>query len=109
MRDPLSRGFAPIPQPTDIVQPLLKKRAEERMEAKKAPEMKFDEMSEMGGVWEKDIEALSNDFIEYKKKVIEYEREKDPTKKGALWQESVKAGAKLKTLIEKSKRTNRSI
>ena len=104
MRDPLSRGFAPIPQPTDIVQPLLKKRAEERMEAKKAPDMKFDEMSEMGGVWEKDIEALSNDFIEYKKKVIDYEREKDPTKKGALWQESVKAGAKLKTFIEKSKK-----
>jgi hypothetical protein len=58
----------------------------------------------MGGVWEKDIEALSNDFIEYKKKVIEYEREKDPTKKGALWQEAVKAGARLKTFIEKSKK-----
>lgn len=104
MRDPLSRGFAPVKDVPDIIQPLLKKRAEQRIEAEKAPEMKFDEMSELGGVWEKDVEPLSNEFISYKKKVIEYEREKDPTKKGSLWQEAVKMGAKLKTNIEKSKK-----
>lgn len=108
MRDPLSYGVVEFKQTKNQLgqyfDDLAKKKADAEAAKKKAEKDQFEGMERLGGVWERDVESLTKDFLDFKKKRVEYEQEKDPTKKATLWQEGVKMGVKLETNIEKSKK-----
>lgn len=102
MRDPLSRGPYKFPRTPNKLDEYIQQEEKTAKAAKGADE--FKDLSKLGGVWEKDLENLTNDFITYKQKRVEYEKEKDAVKKTQLWQESIKLGAALETNIAKSKK-----
>ena len=102
MRDPLSRGVYRYPSTENKLDKYLD--SELKAARTKKEEDAFDDIDRMSGVWEKDVDNLTNDFIKYKEKRKEYEKEKDPAKKAAIWQEGIKLGAALETNIAKSKK-----
>jgi hypothetical protein len=67
-----------------------------------------DVMSALGGVWDRDTERLTNDFLDYKKTLTNYERAKDAKEKGTLYKESVTKYSRLKTNIMKSKQDKKT-
>ncbi len=108
MRDPLSVGvvkFERTPNKLDdYFKSIIQQKADaEKLKAKQQQDQ-YKDIEKLGGVWERDIENLTKDFIDFRNKKVEFEQEKDPVKKSSLWQESVKMGAKLETNIQKSKK-----
>jgi hypothetical protein len=74
--------------------------------AKKKDTDEFDDLnpSDLGGVWEVDVDNLTKDYLDYLETKKSYEKERDPSKKAQIFQEGIKKSAKLRTYIEKSKK-----
>lgn len=104
MRDPLSRGFYSPPRIENKLDKYIAQAEQRAAAGRKKTEDDFEDIDKLGGVWEKDVENLSNDFLKYRSKKVEFEKEKDPAKKALLYQEGVKLGAELETNIQKSKK-----
>ena len=61
------------------------------------------DLAKLGGVWERDIPELTEMYQGYKNTLINYEREKNPTKKAQLRNDVIKQGIEFETYANKSK------
>lgn len=103
MRDPLGRGYYRFPVPESNLDAYIKQASIKREKQAEQDPFKESDLNQFGGVWERDIDALSNDYISLKEKIKEYEKTKDPKEKAKKNQEIIKMGARLETNINKSK------
>lgn len=61
------------------------------------------DLAKLGGVWERDIPELTEMYQGYKNTLINYEKEKNPTRKAQLRNDVIRQGIEFETYANKSK------